>query len=519
MISLSKWIGKSSAGIEPMSEKDPPFLAASRANRAGAPGRVAGSGRGGSRLSASKGAVAGDKPAPPPEHKSALASGTSREPPSERAGAEAPLVRRQASQSRAEALKQHLDATLERVQHARADADQLFALICDLEAEARQSGELGVRNEELSRRIEEGTSELAHLSESNAELSAELARLRLELERTQAARDEAQKEASAHFLACQRELERKGELAGEISLLRADLEGARAATEAVEVDRSSLRAILAERENALRALQMKEAELRMAGEKDAGHIAELTRGAQRKDARIIELGSLNEKNDRRIEQLEERYECALEEQRQLEVRHRDLQIATESRIYSLTSSLSQEQAGHRVTRKLLDEQRASSQLIADENKQLKDQALALAQENQQMKIELGGTRGTIREYGERLSELNLRYGAAQDDVERLEAALGEARKEARTLKRRAAKVDDLQSENAGLHDKISSMQNMLDQYRGGRHLHRPGQGQVQSEEPILLTSRRASAALPSACAKGAREEKPSATITPLPRAQ
>ena len=509
MISFSKLLKKSSPGIAPMNDKDPPFLSASRAGRT-APARPAASTGSASRApgstSAAK-AAAIDQPAPAHEESLPVPSGRPAMPVFEpHRAAEA------ASQlGRAETLRSHLDATLERVQHARANADQLFAVICDLEAEAKQSGELVALNEDLTRRIEESQLEAARLAEGNGELSAELARLRHELERAQGAREEAQREASALYQASQREIERMSELASEITLLRADLDGARAAKEAIEVDCSSLRALLAEREASLRSLQAKETELRIAGEKDAGHIHELTRSAQRKDARIIELGGIIEKADKQIEQLEERHDRALEEQHQLEVRHRDLQIATESRIYSLTSSLSQEQAGHRVTRKLLDEMRSGGQMLADENKQLKDQALALAQENQQMKIELGGTRGTIREYGERLGELNLRYGAAQDDIARLEGALSEARKDARTLKRRANKVDDLQSENASLNDKLASLQNMLDQYRGGR--------QARSEEPIVLTPRRPGAQLSSVYPPEPREEKLTATVTQLPRAQ
>ena len=218
------------------------------------------------------------------------------------------------------------------------------------------------------------------------------------------------------------------------------------------------------------------------------------------ERRKTELSGALESGTKRIEELEERAERAREEQRQMDIRYNDLNVSSESRIFTLSGALSQEQAGHRVTRKLLEEMRSQSQSIADENKLLKDQAVNLAQENQQMKRELGGTRGTIREYGERLSELNLRHSAAQDDIERLEAAISDSKKETRRLKRRAGKVDDQQSENASLLEKIKSLQHTVEQYRAA--------SASGSEAPIMLTQRRFNEAEAAPNAETAPETAP-----------
>ncbi|MEL6487810.1 MAG: hypothetical protein AAFQ13_11800, partial [Pseudomonadota bacterium] len=342
--------------------------------------------------------------------------------------------------ARAQTLKGHLDATLDRMQHARADADQVFTMIAELEAQARHMTGIAQANEALKQSIEAEQSAAADLAEKNAELAGELARALDERNRAREAVEETQKAASALTLTNQNEADRNVTLAAQLSALQAELDTAREAREKAEIDCSSLRAGLSERDSALRALQVREAELRLRAERDAAQLAEAQQTAERKERRILELGNTIAKNAKRIEEIEERRERAREELRQLEARHGDLQVSSESRIFALTGSLSQEQAGHKVTRKLLEEMRKQSQSIADENKQLKEQAVAQAQENQQIKQELGGTRSSMRDYGERLNELNLRYSAAQDDIERLEGIIAEGKKEARRLKRRANRV-------------------------------------------------------------------------------
>jgi len=398
----------------------------------------------------------------------------------------APAVANPSQLARAETLKAHLDATLDRMQHARSDADQIFTIIADLEAQLGQMTCLAQVNEALRGAVEEERSTAAQLAEKNAELASELARTTDERNRAREAVEETQKAASALALNNQQEADRNVALAAQLSGLQAERDAAREAREKAEIDCSSLRAGLSERDQALRSLQIKESELRLRADKDASQIAETLQTAERKERRILELGNTIAKNAKRIEELEEKGERAREEQRQLEARHGDLKVASESRIFSLTGSLSQEQAGHRVTRKLLEEMRSQSQSLADENKQLKDQAVTIAQENQQIKHELGGTRSSIRDYGERLGELNLRYSAAQDDTERLEGVIAEGKKEARRLKRRANRVDELQTENASLIDKIKSLQYTIDQYRNAP--------QQASEAPIVLASRRSNSA-------------------------
>jgi len=388
--------------------------------------------------------------------------------------------------ARSERLKSNLQSALDQVQHARSEADQMAGLLADYDAKSRLMDGLSARNEELAQGLEDEQFRAADLSAKNNELARELAKLHEDATRAREAAEDTQKELSALYLDHQRDADRMTTLSAEISALKGDLATAREVKERAEVDGAGLRAALVERDQALRTLQGKESEWRLRAEKDASQIADLVQASERKERRLAELAGSLEKSAKRIEELEDRAERAREEQRQSDIRFNDLTVSTESRIYTLTGSLDQEQAGHRVTRKLLEEMRSQTQGIADENKQLKDQAVNLAQENQQMKRELGGTRGTIREYGERLSEVNLRLTAAQDDIGRLEGVIADGKKEARRLKRRANTVDDLQTENASLLDKVKSLQHTVDQYRATGAPGTPGSAQA----PIVLTPRR-----------------------------
>ena len=405
--------------------------------------------------------------------------------------------------SRTQRLRINLEGALDQVQHARSEAEHMAEMLADYEAKARMLETLTARNEELARGVEDERFKSADLAAKNSELSREVARMLEDVKHAQGAVEETQAEVSSLTLARQRDADRMITLSSQISGLKANLVTAHEAKERAEVEGSGLRAALVERDHALSALHSKEAEWRLRAEKDASQMADLEHAGERKERRIAELTGAIEKEAKRIEELEERGDRALEEQRQLEIRYNDLNVSSESRLFTLSGALEQEQAGHRVTRKLLEEMRIQTQSIADENKQLKDQAVKLAQENQQMKHELGGTRGTIREYGERLSELNLRYSAAQDDIERLEASITDTKKETRRLNRRANKVDDLLSENASLHEKIKSLQQTVEHYRAA--------GPRALEAPIALPQRRSHQ-------KGATARTEAAPIVKLPKA-
>lgn len=387
--------------------------------------------------------------------------------------------------ARSQGLRGALEGALDQMQHARSQADQIAELLADYDAKAQLSASLGARNEELTRLVEEERFKTADLATRKNELEREVARAQDEAMRAQEVAEATRSEVSELQMTRQREVDRSTQLSSQISLLKGEVDNLREALSRAEIESSGLRAALVERDHALTAMQNKESEWRLRGEKDASQLADMEQASERKERRITELSGALEVSAKRIEELEERAERAREEQRQMDMRYNDLNVSSESRIFTLSGSLSQEQAGHRVTRKLLEEMRSQSQSMADENKQLKDQAVNLAQENQQMKRELGGTRGTIREYGERLSELNLRHSAAQDDIERLETTISDTKKETRRLKRRASKVDDLQSENASLLEKIKSLQHTLEQYRAANG---PG-----SDAPIMLTRRRSNA--------------------------
>ncbi len=367
--------------------------------------------------------------------------------------------------ARAQRLRANLEGAMDQMQHARSGTEQIAGMLADYEAKARLLDTANARNAALAQELEDERFKAADMAAKTGELDRELDRTREEANRAQEAAAKARKEVGELTLTREREADAMVALNTQINGLQAELDTACEARERAEIEGSGLRAALVERDHALAALQNKESEWRLRAEKDTSRLAELEQAGERKERRIAELSGALENSAQRIEGLEERGERAAEDQRQLEIRLGDLKVSSDSRIFTLSGALSQEQAGHRVTRKLLEEMRRSAQTMTDENKQLKDQAVNLAQENQQMKRELGGTRGTIREYGERLSELNLRYSAAQDDIERLENAATQSKKEARRLKRRSAKVDDLQGENAALHDKIKSLQQTLEQYR------------------------------------------------------
>ncbi|MEO0699177.1 MAG: hypothetical protein AAFY81_05600, partial [Pseudomonadota bacterium] len=317
VLNFSKLIGKTPQAIEPMNEDQPPFLIDSSASRAAAQRATAE--KGGAKTKAQTSKPSGKKTSLfRPASAQANPAGESAAPGFEPvAGAtNAPTANSQLT--RAETLKAHLDATLDRMQHARADADQIFTTIADLEAQARQMEGMAQANEALKQSIEAGQNAAADLAEKNAELAIELARATDERNRAREAAVETQKAASALALTNQNEADRSVALAAQLSALQAELDAAREAREKAEIDCSSLRAGLSERDQALRALQVKESELRLRGEKDAGQIAETLQTAERKERRILDLNNTIAKNAKRIEELEEKAERAREEQRQLE---------------------------------------------------------------------------------------------------------------------------------------------------------------------------------------------------------
>ncbi|MEO1222051.1 MAG: hypothetical protein AAFY42_11970, partial [Pseudomonadota bacterium] len=157
----------------------------------------------------------------------------------------------------------------------------------------------------------------------------------------------------------------------------------------------------------------------------------------------------------------------------------DLRVSQDARIYSLNDGLDQERESHRMTRKLLEEERAKSDDLIDEITSHKDQTAMASKDTQKMKRELTATRTQVHEYGDKLKEAHLQYAAAQSDIQRLEAALEDAKKDATSLGRQANKSDQLLRENTDLHDKVSSLQQRIERYRGKDLL---------DDAPIMLSS-------------------------------
>jgi chromosome segregation ATPase len=149
----------------------------------------------------------------------------------------------------------------------------------------------------------------------------------------------------------------------------------------------------------------------------------------------------------------------------------------------LTNALEQERSGHAISRRLLDEMRQTNRALSEENRNLKDQSVAMARDAEQMKHELGSTRTIIRDYGDRLGEVNRRFAATQDECSRLESALAEARKESRALARKVERLTRAERENDELHDKIRGLQDSLDHYRRAAGGH-------GADAPIVLDAHR-----------------------------
>ena len=376
----------------------------------------------------------------------------------------------------------NMDAIMRQMQIARADADQMIDQISILRVEAKMASRLRQENRKLAEQLDDLAQEMTAETEKRAEALRDLSRSEESRTRIATQLERSEKAASNANLEIDRIQDRLTSISAKLDDTQRELQANREARNKAEVDAASLRSNLSDRDQTLKNMTAKEAELRLQNEKDRAQLVELTETLGRRQRMLLERKTQCQEQADTIAQLEQQNEEAGEEFRALEAKHADLKLAHDARVYSLNNGLAQEQEGHRITRKLLDEMRSSSQVLTDENKYLKDQGVVLAQENQQMKQELGTTRSTIREYSDQLKDAHLRYSIAQDDVQRLESAVEKASKEARTLKRQADKADRVMQENEELQSRISSLQQSLERYRAYDYK----EGRSNSSAPIPL---------------------------------
>ncbi|MEQ8410705.1 MAG: hypothetical protein RIB52_04030 [Erythrobacter sp.] len=366
---------------------------------------------------------------------------------------------------RAEALRGQLDAVMGAMHDARADAEGIARLIAELESEAERVPGLAEENRDLARRLDERQREAERLEARGEELAADLARAREETGRAERRLETAMRERGEMHRAHEEARERARGLSETAARLTREADENRAAREQCEMEIARLRTTLGERDRALEEARHASDEARLAAERDAKRIAESEEHGAAQERRVGELSEKLATAQSRHERLEEEHETLRERARTLETARADLEIAFEAKAYALTGELTQERSGHEVTRRLLDEMREENRALGEENRNLKDQSVAMARETEQVKQELGSTRSAIRDHGDRLGEVNRRFAATQDECARLEKALAEARKDSRALARKVERLERVERENDELHEKMRGLQGSLDHYR------------------------------------------------------
>ncbi|UAB76854.1 hypothetical protein INR77_08290 [Erythrobacter sp. SCSIO 43205] len=393
---------------------------------------------------------------------------------------------------RSQAIRDNLEMLMNQVEHARRDADQMMEEMSALEIDAGMAKSLRHENDALRDQLDDAAREIMAEAAKAQNASREINRLKEEVSRIRADYEKSQREASANKLDAERIEDRLRAATASLNETKRELEMQREAKEKAEVDAACLRANLAERDRAQSNLLQQETELRMQAAKLQTQYDEVTEALARKERSVLEKISQVESQKDRIADLEADNEAAREELRVLGNKYSDLKVSQESRIYSLNDGLNQERESHQMTRKLLEEARDSNELLSDEVATLKAQGLNSTQDQQKAQRELASARTQLREYGDKLKEAHFRLAAAEGDIQRLENALDDAKKDAISLRREASKSDQLLRENTDLHEKVASLQERLDRYRGSS---------MADDVPVMLSSAKRSTRTASATAK------------------
>lgn len=362
-------------------------------------------------------------------------------------------------------VRENLDVLMRQVEHARHDADQMMDEMSALELDAGQAAALRRENGALREQLDDTAREVITETTKAQNADREIARLKDELERIRQDFEKSSREASANALDAERIEDRLRATMASLDETKHDLEGQREAKDKAEVDVACLRANLTERDRAQNTLMQQETELRMQVAKLQSQYAEVTETLARKERSVLEKSSELDITKNRIADLEAEADTAREELRILNGKYADLKVSQEARLFSLNEGLNDEREGHRVTRKLLDEARASGASLNDENASLKDQSMMNSRDVQKLKRELSSTRSQVHDYSDKLKEAHLQIASAHSDIQRLEGALDDAKKDAVSLRRQANKSDQLLRENTELNDKIANLQQTLDRYR------------------------------------------------------
>lgn len=384
-----------------------------------------------------------------------------------------------ARSNRSVKVRENLDVLMRQIEHARHDADQMLEEMSALEVDASQTSMLRRENAGLREKLEETGREVI-VEASRAENAArETARLKDEVERIRQDFEKSTREANANALDAQRIEDRLRACIASLDETKRDLDIQREAKEKAEVDAACLRANLTERDRAQNTLMQQETELRMQVAKLQGQYDDVTDTLARKERHVLETSSELEAAKNRIADLEGDADAARDEIRGFNSKYSALKVSQETRLFSLNEALTNERESHRMTRKLLEEARAGTDDVSDENTSLKDDAMRNSRESQKLKRELCATRSQLHEYSDKLKEAHLQVASAQNDIGRLEGALESAKMDAVALRRQADKSDQLLSENTDLNDKVSRMQQNLDRHRSNA---------LSDEGPIMLSS-------------------------------
>lgn len=376
-------------------------------------------------------------------------------------------------------VRENLDILMRHIEHTRHDADQMMEEMAALEVDAGQTvklqGEIGTLREELDASNREAMAQASMVETA----TRDAARLKGELERVRHDFEKSEREANANALDAQRIEDRLRSATKALDETRRDLEVQREAKDKAEVDAACLRANVTERDRAQNALMQKEKELRMQVAALQGQYDDASDALARKERIALEKSAELETARNHIADLEAEAHAARDEIRSLNGKYSGLKMSQDERIYSLNDELDSERESHRMIRMLLDEARAANERASEENTSLKSEARKIEQDTQRLTCELATARSQVHDYTDKLRGTHQQIASAHSDIQRLEAELEDAKKDASTWRRQANKSDELLRENAGLHDKIASMQQSLDQYRHRAPL---------DEAPIMLTS-------------------------------
>lgn len=396
--------------------------------------------------------------------------------------------------NRAVQARENLDVLMRQIEHARHDADQMIEDMSALEVTSGQANTLQRENAALREKLETSSREATEQSNAADSALREISRLKDELSRIRQDCETSQRAASANALDAERIEDRLQTALSALEETKRDLAAQRDAKDKAMVEAASLRANLAERDRVQSTLLQKETELRMQVAKLQSQNDEVSGSLNRKERSLLEKSAELDATRDRIAELEAEAGSSRDDMRSLGNKYSDLKVSQDARIFSLNDGLDQERESHRMTRKLLEEARLSNDELSDEIASLKDHTMTSTKDAQKLKRELGATRTQVHEYGDKLKETHLSYSAAQGDIQRLEAALDEAKRDAVTLRRQVNKTDQLLRENTDLHDKVASMQQSLDRYRGKGLL---------DDTPIMLSSTKASVDEPAKKSKAA----------------